>query len=155
MSKYKIDQVEEKTTATGKTYKALMIGNDRVSIWSDNPEYAKAVEGGEIEGMIVQKGQYKNFVSTLTPPNFVAQRRAGMAEAVAQKQAGIKESQERKNEAIRIAGVMRDATLISIAELAGSPLVASDFQARWDYWQKWLEKRGDELDDYTHKPPFQ
>ena len=28
------------------------------------------------------------------------------------------------------------------------------FQERWKYWQEWLEKEGERLDEPTHKAPF-
>ena len=122
-------------------------------------DYDKITEGAMIDCKLnPTKDGDKYFVNdekTLQPPASIAQRRAGMVEAVREKQAGIKESQERKKDAIRIAGTMRDSTLIALAELAGSPLIAQDFQERWLYWQKWLEEQGDRLDEPTHKPPFQ
>lgn len=150
MSKYHIDQVEEKQSSQGKAYKMLIIGGERVSIWSENPEYAKAIEGGEIEGTIVQKGQYKNFVSNLKPPAFVAQRRAGMAEAVAQKQAGIKESQENKEKGIKISSTINKAVDCAIAEFNK----LDNLDSLDSLIKKWREFLWFEWEKHNNFPPF-
>lgn len=163
---YLVKITETLTSKAGQPYKSGSLEDNTGKIYGflaypRYSQYEKIIEGAMIDCALTPTSSGdKYFVNDLkekkplSPPAFVAQRRAGIAEAVREKQIGIKESQERKKDAIRIAGTMRDATLIALAEFVGSPLVANDFQIRWNYWQAWLEKRGDELDRPEHKPPF-
>lgn len=65
--KYKITALEEKTTAQGKAYKRMTIQSpegeetEKVSMWSDFPEFSSFVEGSEVDGDISVKGDFKNL----------------------------------------------------------------------------------------------
>ena len=65
---YKILEMGNGTTKTGKSYKKLKIegedGTHNVNIFSDWPDYANITFGSTIDGTIEKNGQYENIRSS-------------------------------------------------------------------------------------------
>lgn len=158
MAKYTIEFLEQQTTNTGKIKANCLLkdeqgqDHDGVTLWADFPDFANLAPGREVEGNLTAKDYNGKTYFTLYPikANPMGARPAwagkgsGIAKAQETKREDIKAAQENKHEAIKMAGAMRDATLITLAELSGSPLVAEDFKMRWTDWRKWLMDKANE-----------
>jgi hypothetical protein len=148
MSKYSIINLETKTGKSGASYYAADFreeSEEGTEIKATSFDLVGKKVGDIVEGEIIANGQYNNF-KLLKP--FVAKGGAGAS-------AGIKIAQERKQEmitktmdrkelSILLAGSMRDATLITIAELAKMPFPTDEeFKTNWLKWRNWLMKQGE------------
>lgn len=95
----KIKTVENKTTKTGKPYKAITLEDGKsVNMWSNHPNFTDAVDGYELDDELVKDGQYWNLASgkkKLEAPGFIKAKRAGIAEAQANKAQQISQAQDR------------------------------------------------------------
>ncbi len=141
--------MEIRQTSAGKEYKSVTLKSgdqsyEKVSLWSDNPDYASFVEGGRISGEVFknEKG-YWNFKSANAKPAF----KGGGAITKAQetKRVDIEAAQERKHDAIARAGAFRDATLVTIASLKDAPFPDdADFKRVWESWVKYFLGKGEE-----------
>ena len=63
----------------------------------------------------------------------------------------IREAQDRKNDNILLAGAMRDATLLTIAEIANLKWTNEEIKGAWLQWRNWLLAQRDER---NFKEPF-
>lgn len=62
--KYKVYEVEEKTTATGKELKKVVLQGEgsqypdrNVTVWKDHPQYDEFIAGAEVQGSIWKQEQ--------------------------------------------------------------------------------------------------
>lgn len=152
--KFHVESVLETNTTTGKTYKkAALMGEDgvqhQVSVWSDYSNYAAVTQGNTVEGVIRDSGKYKNLVSGNlgTRPASIPAKFGAVMQI---KQEGIRQAQENKGEAIKISSTMRDAVLITLAELGGNQ-DHETYESRIRYWRSWLYAEWEEVKDV---PPF-
>lgn len=151
MTQYTIDIVDVKTTSAGKEYKSVTLKAgtetyEKVSIWSDNPDYDAVVEGGKISGEVFknEKG-YWNFKGATAPKTAYKGGAAGINKAMEVKAQNIEKAQDRKDDSIAISGAMRDATLISLAALRDRPFPTDEeYKAEWTRWVKWLLSKRNE-----------
>lgn len=136
---YKINSVTPKMGKSGATYYELEIeGVGKASTFTK-------LDPGQHDGEVIKTpdGKYTNFKLAGETANF--KRGPGNMEKVMdRKEASIDKFTTRKEDSIRLAGAMRDATLITLAELAGSPLVAEEFKERWNSWKSWLLDVGEQ-----------
>ena len=153
MSTYKIDWMENKTTKTGKKLINATLtdseGNqtDKVQIWDSFPSFALIMPGATVEGEIETKvnGQYTNI--TLQAPRSAksaysgGSRTASIEKAVQQKEASITKFQATKEESIKTASIMRDATLLTISQVGHDGIEQKDMQIIWEEWKKWLTSK--------------
>ena|SRR3990167_7402393 len=154
--KHKIDWLEARVVLGQNTLDCSLEGQEgKVTIWEKDkqgvvfPNFVSLKPGDEVEGDIVTNTKgFKTLYPPRTNPMGVrpawAKKESGIAKAQEVKREDIKAAQENKHEAIKMAGAMRDSTLITLAELAGSPLVAEDFKLRWSDWRKWLMDKANE-----------
>lgn len=121
MAKYKVGWVEVATTRSGKEKKNCVLNDAAglaipdVGIWADFPGYAGIMAGSEVEGEIVVKGKYKSLYpprSAGAPSAPKPASSAAIGVMVEQKNINIEKSQDRKEVGVKVAGAMRDATLI-------------------------------------------
>ena len=157
MAKYKVEEIEQKTTSTGKTKAdATLIGEDnvrveRVTIWADFPNFATLAVGGYVTGTLRASADPK-YGPTLYTERVISPAgggRTGMSTGIAKaqetKRDDIKDAQERKNEAIQLAGAFRDATLVSLQALRDNPFPTDEeYKAEWTKWCKWFLQQGDQ-----------
>lgn len=121
MQNYEVVQVEDRELANGKPWKrATLKGADGtihegVAIWSNFPQFHTIVRGAEVFGIAENKGKGWSLSPTGGAP---APRRSGGASSaeiglnIERKNQGIKEAMGHKDLGIKLAGVMRDATLL-------------------------------------------
>lgn len=157
MSKFIIDWCEQKTTSTGKTKLNTTLKDDKgnqtvdVTIWQDYPNFATLQPGSEVEGDLVAAKDPK-YGPTLYPPRsnlgakpgWAKKDPAAITKAMERKEQGIERFQASKEESIKMAGAMRDATLITLAEFSGQPFDAEQFKDRWYHWRSWLLEAGEQ-----------
>lgn len=141
MAEYLIDIVEERKTGEGKEYKSatLKAGTDtfdRVSIWSDHPDYALVVEGGKITGEVFKNAKgYWNFKGATAKPAYTGGK-TGIKAAQDRKATDIKTAQDNKGQAIKIASAFRDATLLLIAQYPDG--LPAEWQKEHQAIREWL-----------------
>jgi hypothetical protein len=143
---FKVISVQERTTATGKTYKTATIEeNDvqmQVSVWPDFDQYAAVVEGGSVVGKIVEKGQYKNLVGN-GPQKPAGGRTGAITAAQETKGKMIAQAQDNKELAVKIASTFGSAVQIAL-KMADMPTFEerkdpeSWMQAEVEKWRAWL-----------------
>lgn len=142
---HKIEWVEEVESQSGKKYKKVTLAGDvSVSCWPDFSKYAEVIPGGEVEGIIQEKGKYKNLVDgNLTKfgpkPN---EFKAKQIEAVQTRTSEmVKMAQDNKADNIKLAAANRDATLILTTFYPEFTNIV-DFNERTDAIKKsWIELR--------------
>ncbi len=146
-----IDTLEIRQTSAGKEYKSVTLKSgdqsyEKVSLWSDNPDYNTFVEGGHISGEVFknEKG-YWNFKSANAKTAYTGGKTGAMNKVMETKNTNIMAAQDRKNDAIARAGAMRDATLVTIASLKDQPFPTNDdFKHEWESWVKYFLGKGEE-----------
>lgn len=143
---YTIEWIEEKTTSTNKPFRKMSLKDEagvtttEVSIWSDNPQYDKAILSGTLEGEITtnEKG-YKNFQAPKgNLSRYGGGNPGGAVKAANVTAESVKKAQDKKETAIEISSTFRDATMITLAQFAGKEFTPQQFQAQWQQWRKWL-----------------
>ena len=135
-----ISQIE-KTGKSGKPFYAYSLDDGTQATGVDllplNTEIGETHE-------VVVNGNFRNLKSKGPMHPRPAGLKPNMEKLMGKKNASIDRFQDTKHKAIKMAGAMRDATLITLAELAGSPLVAEDFKSRWEHWRTFLLQKADE-----------
>lgn len=150
MEKYKINWIEQKTGKSGKNYWVMHLvdstGKETQNVSTFEDKYQA---GMEVEGQIIQNGNYLNWKPKLEAPAFIkansGYRAQQIEKAVERKETSIKGFQDNKEWSIKVSSTMRDAVLLSIAE--GKP--NSDNILRW---REWLWNNWDVAEDQY--PPF-
>lgn len=164
MTKFKLGNIERKTTSTGKP----MIGcsalegeimHEGVAIWSDFPRFADLKDGDEVEAEMVikQNGQYQNKSLKYPAPAKTNSRSAYMETVVEKKQAGIAQSQDRKEEGIKMSSTIRMATDVVIARMGASPEFNWDkkqIQDEIQDWRRYFWKHWTDPEDPQYSEPF-
>jgi hypothetical protein len=79
------------------------------------------------------------FAEEKTTGNYPKRSPAPFAAAVKAKQEGIEKSQDRKEESIQKASIIRDSTILTVAESQGKMWTSSDFETCWKGWKAFLE----------------
>jgi len=154
MNKHKIESIDFRTSAKGKSYAKAMIDGKEVTIFADFYNFPNLKAGDEVEGEIT-KGQPYNGKDSYTlnkPVSAPAWATKGPAKAsmiaVAQekKQEGIQKSQDRKEESIKVSATARDATILTQvwANKCDVPFLnAEDIQKKWLEFRSFLDKNFD------------
>lgn len=118
------------------------------------PNFDAIDVGAEIEGVYWRSTTGKDYLFPPRPQN--AARPAGGTAAGANRSKAIRESQELKGAmiqrsqdvkelGIKIAGAMRDATLITVASLKDQPFPTDEeFKAEWEKWRDYFIAQYDE-----------
>ncbi len=119
--KYKIEWLERRTTTTGKQMAKVTLSDETgaqytdIGVWADFPGFAELMPGSEVQGSIVEKGQYKTLYPVKQPSQGTTGGQGGGMRGVAAAQARkgdmIEKAQENKSNAIKVASAMRDASL--------------------------------------------
>ncbi len=144
--KYKVEWIEVlPPTQTGKVRANVFFeGGVKATIWQDFPNFATIASGSELEGDLVPSKDGK-YAPTLYPPKVspvgtFGPNRGGMAKVMETKQANIRESMEVKYDAIKMAGAIRDAVLITVAKMgqAGPSWADESIQTELKKWQKYV-----------------
>lgn len=163
MIKYQILKIERKPISTGKMKAETDLQDfngaveTKVTLWKDSwPNFDTLKVGDEVMGDITvkQNGQYTN--KTLNPERTTGygnpgrQPSVGMNKIMEKKQEGIKESQERKENSIKLAATMRDATLLTVEWIKAKnlnpgevdfPPSDEEIKKKWLEWRKWLDNQ--------------
>lgn len=139
---YKVIKSETISTRTGSSFKKATIEAEgvtlEVSVWPDYSKYADVLTGNTVEGLIREKGQYKNLVDGnlgFKPPYL--RQNSPITKAVTEKAKSIEVAQERKGEAIMAASTIRMATDIVVAQgVEGKGDV--EIQDAIESWRRWF-----------------
>ncbi len=142
--RYKINWMEVKQTSTGKTKADCSLIDesgieiDKVSIWSDFPDFANLKPGSEVNGDLV-KAKDPKYGPTLYPAKtyktFAAKPKVDIGKMMEKKEASIGRFQDNKEESIKISGAQRDATLMVTTFYP----VDMDTDALKKYWKEWKD----------------
>lgn len=138
MSKYIVDDVVVQNGQHGP-YKVADLKDEngalteKVYIFENKfnkDRYKDVYKGATIEGEIDASGKYKGF----TFP-----RKGGgkdFSATMERKEKAIEKAQDKKADGIKLSGTMRDATLLTVAELGGAK--EEDIVRVWHKWRKFL-----------------
>ena len=135
-AKYKINWLEIKTGKSGKQYMVMHLldeaGKETQNVSTFNLEYTLSQE---IEGQIVQNGNFKNWKPKLDPPQFIknnsAYKEKIMNETIARKEGSITKFQNNKEWSIKVASSMNKAIDLAISEDNATPECILK-------WRKWI-----------------
>lgn len=119
-----------------------------VSIWPDCPEYPTLALDKSIDGMIIEKGNFKNFKSAAVAST---PKTNSIAKAQEKKAEGIEKAQERREEGVKIAATFRDATLLTVAWFSrtDTPFLGDeDMKKKWKEFRNWLDS------EFDNRTPF-
>ncbi len=126
----------------GQSYQAVSLNRiDKNTGKVAFEDFDKFAAGYQFQGEPWKNASGKFYIFAPKPKAATGGRPGGAAitKAMETKNENIKEAQERKAESIALAGAMRDATQITLAELKDQPFpTTEDFQERWKFWVKWL-----------------
>jgi len=149
--KYKINWCEKKTGKSGKEYMVMHLrvldekGEEGEEIQNVSGFELSYAPGMEIEGEIVQNGNYKNWRPKLEAPEFIKKgnpnfRTQQIEKAQATKASYIEKAQNAKEDSIMWSSCCRDATLLTIATKDAN-MSDDDVKSYWEHWRKWLLER--------------
>ena len=159
MTKFLVKISEDLISKSGTAYKLGSVEDEASKIYGvlcfpKFSQYDQFKEGNFIEAILTPtKDGDKYFVNDekkLQPPAFVAQRRAGIAQAQEVKAQNIEKSQDRKASDVRVSATARDATII--LSTFYKDLQEDEIKDKWNYWRKWLWFQWDKHNEY---PPFE
>lgn len=145
--KYKVGQVEPKTTQAGVAYKKINVKDEAgvitsdISIWSDCSQYNLAVTGATIEGVISDTGKYKNFKDGNLGARPAGIGFAGGAKAMERKEKSIEKFQDAKEYSIMVASTASQATEILTSILDNHPDKVggvTEWKSEWIKIRYWL-----------------
>ena len=115
------------------------------------PQWETLADGVVIDGNLWTNPT--NQKQAIYPPKpkaaggFTPRGAGAITKAMETKAANIEVAQTRKNDAIALAGAMRDSTLITLAALKDQPFPTDEeFKAEWTKWVKWILNQ--------HEQPF-
>ena len=122
---------------------------DKVSLWKgDWPTLTTETVEVMAEIKFTEKNGFKNV--TLYPERTEGwgggkkQPSVNMNKIMEKKQEGISASQDRKENSIKLAATMRDATLLTLEWIKQENLVMppteAEIKAKWTEWRKWLDQ---------------
>ena len=157
MAVYKIHEVEEVQTSSGKDYKRATIESDKgevidVSVWPDFSKYAEVIVGGQVEGEIRIKGKYKNLIDGFKPPANYPRTKPAITQAMERKETSIKTFQASKEDSIKMASSSRDAVLMitTLIPFLYKDLSEDGLKAKWLEWRVFFYNRlGDKPEEFT------
>lgn len=166
MQSYKLSNVIDKPTSTGKSKKEATITSEngetteKVGIWSDFPDFANLKDGTVVMGKIKTSpdGKWTNLVYASETPktgNSGAYKQKVMNEAMEKKERSISQFQTNKEENIKLASTLRMAVDIVTAFDNKAQISIEEIKKEIQYWREWLwfewEKPIDQKEGY---PPF-
>ena len=141
-----IDWVETKTGARGPYQVASIVRPDgemvhNVYIFSNFPGYPFS-PGVKISGSIDMSGKYKNLKFGKTVQRTIPmQTQSPISIAMDRKNTMVQRAQDNKELGIRVAGAMRDATLIvtqmypELAKITDQEVKEKAIQEKWHHWR--------------------
>jgi len=151
--KYKTNWVERRTGKSGKEYLVMNLldedGKETQNVSTFNLEYTA---GQEIEGEIVQNGNFLNWKAKLEAPAFIKNsgyKTQMIEKSMERKENSIGKFQDNKEWSIKVASTMNKAVDLAIAEKLTDPV---DLKENILRWREWLWKNWDVGDDQY--PPF-
>lgn len=141
--KYIISNVTERETTAGKKYLSVTLTAgeeqfEKVSLWSDDPDYATFQDGATIKGTLTknEKG-YWNFKKEGDKPAYKGG--AAISKAMETKATNIEIAQDRKHDAIKMAGAQRDAVLMVTTFEADAPFpTEAELKAKIEGWMRYF-----------------
>ena len=155
---YKISNITPKTGQKGP-YVQCTLTNEAGEVFDKiNLFNGEATDKTEIEGDLVQNGQYWNFKAKVVHTNNIPPRGQGMiAKAQERKQEGIEASQDRKEAGIANSGSISNATSLVVAMInagmipsTGSEEDVQNAVIKYARWYKVMYNNPSNLD----QPPF-
>lgn len=160
---YSIEWAERKQTKTGKAVLDSSLKDEtgaiyeKVSIWSDFPNFATLMPGHKVVGKIVTNDKgYKTLYppsSAAKPQGGASRPKSGAVEAATLTGKSVEKAQDRNEGSYMTAGTARDATMIVTHFY--NDLTEKEIEEKLLYWRKklvdnWYIKP----EDPTSKPPF-
>ena len=152
---YKVNEVDDVMTSTGKPMKKLSLEGvaKKINIFSDFPHYAEIKEDSTIDAEIRKNDKgYDNLYSNEIKPrgnsNFKSQQ---IEKAVERKEQGIARSQDNKDWSIRVSSTMNKAVDLAIAEIKDITTL-NTLERDILKWREWLWRNWEVSD--TQYPPF-
>jgi hypothetical protein len=139
-------------TKNGAPYKVfVMEDGNKLSVFNFDARYGEIDVGTDLpESVLLFDPAYSNYKLRPLPKGPQVKTSAGyktvqMEKVMETKAANIEVAQTRKNDAIALAGAMRDSTLITLAALKDQPFPTDEeFKAEWVKWVKWILSKHDE-----------
>jgi len=162
MNKYKLQNIERKTTSTGKAMlKCSALGEDQVmhegvAIWSDFPRFADLKDGDEVEAEmdIKQNGQFTNkSLKYPSPAKTNGRGSYGINKAMEKKEESISKFQTNKEESIKISSTIRMAVDVVTAMDIKEQNAETTKQMIED-WRRWFWKHWSDPEDPQYSEPF-
>lgn len=139
-----IEVIDERETKDGKKYKSVTLNGgsetyEKVSLWSDDPNYASYVEGGRISGDVYKNAKgYWNFKGLEQKKTYTTRTNA-VTKAVKEKNENIVAAQDRKHDAIKMAGAQRDAVLMVTTFNAKDPFpTEAELKSAIEAWMRYF-----------------
>ena len=144
--------IEQKTTSTGKPYKACTLEDGRqTNVWSDHPLFNEVAIGGTIaDNLLYQKGQYWN----VSNPARSAQRGA-TTRANNQRSEQIKEAQDRKEQSITFFNATNAAMTAVTSFRKGDfgDMSENDIKTAIREWRDWFIKEHENYKNHKERYP--
>jgi len=120
---------------------------ENVQIWQGFPDFQTITFGSEVEGEVIQttNGKFTN-VTLYAPKNQNSAQGGGykakvMEAAMQRKDASISKFQDNKEESIKTAGILRDTTLLTMAEVGKDGATDEVIKEVWERWHSWLTNK--------------
>lgn len=138
--KYKIDWVEKKVGRSGKEFYVMSLTDEQGKQTLNVTTFDSVQAGMEIEGEIVQKGEYLNFMTKKQEArsNFASNRKEEMiGKAQDRKEQMIVQAQERKESSIAFFNATNSAIAL-LAVSVNKPATESDCKAWITKWRSWF-----------------
>lgn len=152
MAKFKVNWLEIKTGKSGKQYMVMHL-LDEQGVETQNVSTFDLTYnlGQEIEGEIVQNGNFKNWKAKLEAPQFIKQagnsafKNKQIEEAQNRTSNFVAKAQDNKEWGIKTSSTMNKAIDLAIAEGKPEPITILK-------WREWIWNNWDVEDDQY--PPF-
>lgn len=149
--KFTIEWCEKKTTSTGKEKLDARLkdeqGNitDSVTIWSDFPDFANLMNGGEVTGSL-NPAKDPKYGPTLyaprtpkTPYGGPMRSPSAIATAMKTKEASIGKFQDAKEQSIKVASTFSGAWNMAVAEFTAQSRITTTGATLEQLFEKWRQ----------------
>lgn len=154
----KITALVMKKTKAGDDYKLFtMEDSHKLSVFNWDLRYPELNVGSDIpEDALIFDPAYSNYkLKPLPKPSGAAIKTPGgyrnpaaIEKAQETKRENVEEAQNRKQDGIKLAGAMRDATLVALADIKDQPFPSDDdFKRTWMKWCDFFLEQHDVLKD--------
>ena len=143
---YKISNKEEKTSqTTGKQFTQVTLTNEQGEVFEKiNLFNGEATGKTEVEGDLVQNGQYWNFKAKVVYTANIPNKGGAVMKAMERKEESIAGFQESKEKSIALAGSITNATHIVTALMEAGMLSqeeTGDIKKTLTTWIAWYQEQ--------------